>query len=306
MQSRSWLFLAAGVLAGGCAPPADEQAEAASVPPATEFATSADVAAIDALRSEYVRHYNLRHPEAVAELHADSATAAYADGLIAHGRAAILADLQADASMNGMLDLASDEVMVFGEHAVSRGRWRVTPGEGSTMPGELSGHFMTYFTKATGTWQIGFVVTNYDSPPPEGMPAPPDGTPPPPGEGMMKELAAEYTRAYNAGDAAAVAALYTEDAFRSTGNQTPVTGRAAIQARLEEQFAAGRSTIEIHDVSTVDLGDGWALDGGWLDLTPAVAGAGPDRGGVYVILVRQQPDGSRKLHWSLSNLNPVN
>ncbi len=299
MQSRTWLYLAAVALATGCAPPADEQAEGAA-PPAAESATAADEAAIEALRTEYATHFNLRHPDAVAALYADSATISTADGVIAHSRAEILAATGADIGRNVTLDLQGDEVMVVGDYALSRGRWTVTPAEGSEMPGALSGNYVSVASKQGGTWQITYLVTNYEAPPPEGVPAPPPHAHRPAEEGTMKELAAAYTQAFNAGDAAAVAALYTEDSFLSLANQSTVTGRAEIRARFTEYFAAGQSTIEIHDVRTVDTGNGWAIDAGWITVTPA--GAQASRG-TYVLLVQQQPDGSWKIHRALNNLN---
>lgn len=45
----------------------------------------------------------------------------------------------------------------------------------------------------------------------------------------------DYERAWRAGDAAAIAALFAEDGFLLPGNRPPIRGRAAIRANYEKQ-----------------------------------------------------------------------
>jgi len=68
--------------------------------------------------------------------------------------------------------------------------------------------------------------------------------------------AASWENAYNAGDDAGVAALYTEDAVRLPPDATPIEGRAAIQASLTStRTTMGVARIEIAVLETRASGD---------------------------------------------------
>ena len=76
----------------------------------------------------------------------------------------------------------------------------------------------------------------------------------------------------------------------------------SIQARFVERFGSiTGQQIEIHDVGTLDLGGGWALDGGWFVVTATTPDGPMAQEGTYMNLVRQQPDGTWKIHWAVSN-----
>jgi len=63
----------------------------------------------------------------------------------------------------------------------------------------------------------------------------------------VKAVSAAWKSAYNSGDAAAVSALYTEDAVLSAPGEPPVLGRAAISAyfvRKVAEFSAAGVTVE--------------------------------------------------------------
>lgn len=304
MQSRLSLLFLAGAVAVGCAPAADEQAETPPAAAAAEPAATADEAAIDQIRSDYVTHYNMQHADVVANLYTDSAFALWASGDISEGRSEIQARLEADLAGSPALDLQTGDVMVFGDNAVGHGTWSVsaTPEGGEAM--NMSGHYMTAFTRQGGEWKVMGVITNYNAPAPPDMLVQDDGEEPPE-DGTMGDLVNAYEQAFNAGDAAAVAALYTADGFHAFANLPVSQGPQAIQSTLAERFAAGKPTIDIHDVGTLDLGNGYALDGGWYRMTaPGEGGATMTQGGTYMNLVRQQPDGSWKIQWGVSNGNP--
>lgn len=55
-------------------------------------------------------------------------------------------------------------------------------------------------------------------------------------EPVLDKITAEYAAAYNAKDAAKVAALYAEDALVMPPNEPMVKGRANIQARLQREL----------------------------------------------------------------------
>ena len=64
------------------------------------------------------------------------------------------------------------------------------------------------------------------------------------------------------------------------------------------------STLTIHDVATVPLGEGWALDGGWFQID-ASEGGDPIAVGSFLLLCKQGEDGSWKMHWEVSNIQPL-
>lgn len=301
MTARYPILLLAGLFVAACAETQPEDADAASAQVAD---ASADEAALEQLRADYVTHYNAHHPAVVAGMFTDSAFGLWADGQVTMGKPAIQAALEADMAGSPTLSLETGDVMVFGDHAVARGSYSVslTPEGAGAL--SLAGSYITHFVKADGQWKINGVLSNYDAAPPAGVPTAELTGDPPPDEGTLAELATAYTQSMNAGDWAGVAALYTEDATVAFSNGPALQGRAAIQARLAETFTGGAPTIEIHDVGTVDVGDGYVVDGGWFTLNATTAEGAITQTGTYMSLARRDADGSWKIHWSVSNGQP--
>ena len=304
MKARLMALCVAGSFAFACAGGEQQQEEqtlAASV--------SADEAAIEQLRADYVTHYNMHHASVVADLFADSAVGLWADGKVTMGKPAVLADLESDMAASPTLTIDPGEVMVFGEYAVGHGTYGVslTP-PGAPAPTSLGGHYLTFFQRVDGTWKIAGVVSNFDAAPPEGTMSTDSAGAPPPDEGTMQQLVAAYTAAVAASDYNALANLFTEDAVVAFSQSPVIQGRAAILERFNTNMAEATSRkIEIHDVGTQDFGNGWALDGGWYVLTstaPAPTG-NTVQSGTYFNLLRQQPDGSWQIHWAVSNGQPM-
>lgn len=268
---------------------------------ASDVAPSADEAAIQQIATDYAQHYNLHHASVVADLFSDSAVALYADGGIHVGKAAITADLEADMANSPNLTLTPASVMVFGDRAVGHGEYTVTltpPGGTATT---LAGHYMTAFGRQNGAWKIDGLLTNLNADPPADLPMGESPAEAPPDNGTMTELVAGYTEHFNLGHANAVAALYTEDATVSFANRPVSQGRAAVEAALAERLAVGSPKIEIHDVNTEDIADGWKLDGGWYRVTATPPEGAITQEGTYVLLARREPDGSWKIHWAVTN-----
>jgi ketosteroid isomerase-like protein len=275
--------------------------EEAEVPEVS--AASADTAALAKIREDYVSHYNMAHAPIVAEFFSDSAIYLGADGSIDEGKAEILAGLEAGMAAKPTLGLATEETIFVGDHAIGRGTYTLamTP-PGAASPLNVAGNYMTYFTRENGAWKIRAVVTNYDAPPPEGLPWAAADSAVPPENGTMKDLANEFATHHNMGHASVVAGLYTDDAIVAFPNSKPVQGRAAIEAALTAMMAEGSPQITIHDVGTTQLDAEWALDGGWYELKPKT-GAGT--AGVYMLLARKAPDGTWKIHRHIGNTGPA-
>ncbi|HUG00960.1 MAG TPA: nuclear transport factor 2 family protein [Longimicrobiales bacterium] len=90
-----------------------------------------------------------------------------------------------------------------------------------------------------------------------------------------------WEEAYNAGDAAGVAALYAEDATVMAPNMEPVTGREAIQALMQAGFDAApgfttaleTTSLEVAGDMAIEVGRYVAMDadGGHADHGPYMA-----------------------------------
>lgn len=122
-------------------------------------------------------------------------------------------------------------------------------------------------------------------------------------EMAVDQLRSAWEAAYTAGDAAALAGLYTQDAVAMYNEEPSVNGRAAIQAYYEAMFAEvtidGGLTSEVMDVDG-DL----AFDSGTFSatITPKAGGDPTQRMVRYVVIVRRDTDGSWRLARTISNL----
>ena len=100
-------------------------------------------------------------------------------------------------------------------------------------------------------------------------------------------LVASFTKAFNAGDAAAAAATYAEDALVVDEQGERTEGRAAVRDRLAASFADGPGTIAIQADALRFLGPDTALEEGRATITPAGAGDAPEVSRFTVVYVKQ-------------------
>ena len=84
---------------------------------------------------------------------------------------------------------------------------------------------------------------------------------------LMNDYMANFLKVFNKGDAAEIAALYTEDAIWSvSGLAEPVYGRAAIQAGMESNAdgSVDGATLDASVFNSRDLGNGYIMaNGSW-------------------------------------------
>ena len=89
---------------------------------------------------------------------------------------------------------------------------------------------------------------------------------------LMNDYIANFLKVFNKGDAAEIAALYTEDAIQSVSGLTePVYGRAAIQAGMESNAdgSVDGATLDVSVFNSRDLGNGYITANGSWDLRDA-------------------------------------
>ncbi len=119
----------------------------------------------------------------------------------------------------------------------------------------------------------------------------------------IEEGSAKWTEAYNRGDAAGVAALYTEDAKAMPPNGEMVNGRRGIQDLWNGLMQMGVKDVKLN---TVDVGGSGntAYEIGNYSLTIQPEGqAAMTDSGKYVVVWKRQADGTWKLHVDIWNSN---
>jgi len=117
----------------------------------------------------------------------------------------------------------------------------------------------------------------------------------------IDEIRAQYGAAENAGDAAAIAAFYTDDGVYLPANMPAASGKAEIQARYEQIFAQISQQGGPTAVS-VDITGDWAIERGTYKgtLTPKAGGAAFEDTGKYVAVFRKTESGW-KVHYLIWN-----
>jgi uncharacterized protein (TIGR02246 family) len=90
---------------------------------------------------------------------------------------------------------------------------------------------------------------------------------------LMDKLAADWTAAFDRGDARALAGFYTESAVRVTQDGGTVVGRAAIEKEFAANFAGPfkGAKIKITVGATTSVGPGVAVNEGTYEVTGVMA-----------------------------------
>ena len=112
---------------------------------------------------------------------------------------------------------------------------------------------------------------------------------------------ARHAEAFNRGDVAAFARVYTEDARILPPDMEPVDGRAAIEAF----WAGATQQLGIHDLrltsDEVEVLGATAYEQGRFAFGTS---QGPARG-KYIVVWRREPDGEWRWHRDIWNLSPA-
>lgn len=309
MEPRFLVTLIAVILLAGCAgEPVEEPQPAAPAKPSgpTETAeTTADPeAALEELRAEYVRQYNLGHAEMVADLHTADGLMLDADGAVVEGRDELIARLTAEMEAAPTLALETDETLVLGDTILGRGSWNLEVTPEGVDPITRSGSWVNVVERVGAEWKVALVTTNDAAPAPAGTPAGADPKRPPETSETNEataDLAARYVEHFNRGDASMVADLFAEDGVAMYAESEPVEGREAILADVESFLTQGSSQIAVHQTGVSDIVDGWVVATGWYELELLMDGETVTRRGNYTTVNEPTGDGGYLIRWVISN-----
>jgi uncharacterized protein (TIGR02246 family) len=112
--------------------------------------------------------------------------------------------------------------------------------------------------------------------------------------GIVKDANDRWNAAFNSGDAAAVAALYTADGTVLPHTHAVVKGSAAIADFWAGMISAGLKDHGIELLDAQDAGDLAYSSGKWWATGPAKDGKAQRFEGTIVTILRRQSDGSWK------------
>ena len=120
-------------------------------------------------------------------------------------------------------------------------------------------------------------------------------------DSAIKAVADQYVKATLAGDAKAIASLYTEDAVEMPPNEPPIKGRAAIQQHYEKLFTMGKiSGFTLNHLDTQSSGNiGYDVGTYNQRMTPA-GGSEMAETGKYTVVLRRS-GGEWKIAYAIYN-----
>lgn len=123
---------------------------------------------------------------------------------------------------------------------------------------------------------------------------------------VITSLREKYEAAENAGDPAAVLALWADDGILMPPNRPALEGKGAIEENYKQQFAMGKTSLKINGSEAVASAD-WAFERGAysLKITGPDAAAAPlvEEEGKYIVIAKKQSDGSWKTSRLIFNSN---
>jgi uncharacterized protein (TIGR02246 family) len=114
-----------------------------------------------------------------------------------------------------------------------------------------------------------------------------------------------FEEAYNSGDAAAVAALYTEDAALLPPDMARMDGKEAVQSFWQGAMDSGLENLRLETVEVEESGDIAYEVGNFTLAVPSQDGAPADVNGKYIVVWKKGPDGTWRLHRDIWNTDPT-
>jgi uncharacterized protein (TIGR02246 family) len=122
-----------------------------------------------------------------------------------------------------------------------------------------------------------------------------------PGSARVNQAFKVWDDTFDQGNATALAALYTPDAYVLPPSHQTVTGNAAVVAFFTAQFANGVTGHVLTPFDIVDLGATLIASSTWKATVPDGKGGLTSVGGLATHVLAQQPDGSLKVRVHIFN-----
>jgi uncharacterized protein (TIGR02246 family) len=123
----------------------------------------------------------------------------------------------------------------------------------------------------------------------------------PPVPDALRTAPAEWDRLFNAGDAAALAALYAENASSMPYDAPTLQGRQALETEFARFFSENTGRHETL-VDELIANDDWAIERARYVLTYAPRSGGPEaRETGRHVMCRKKKDGTWQIAWELWN-----
>jgi ketosteroid isomerase-like protein len=255
---------------------------------------------LDELAARFEAEFNRRDHVALGDLYETHGRWMSAAGGIYAGRATVEAALRR-VMTEGLPHLTFDERarVVSGDHAVSRGTYRLDyPEEAGIAP--LGGAYLNILRRRGEGWRILHMQTNHefentpeiwlgDRSTVESMPE----------TGTLLGMLTFRTRDVGLDGGASAWAPDAQVALPGAGW---VTGPPSIRRSVRGGNTDWQPDVVMHDLETLWLDGGLALDVGWYEAGPA----GPDAvWGTYTLLARRAPRGDWMVHWLAATASPA-
>lgn len=230
-------------------------------------------AAADEVTAMWVKALNSGDAAALGALYAEDAESTPPGGPPAVGRTQIEAYWRNDLKGGGdVTKLAAGRSIAQGNLLHVSGSYDVTSKAGMTL---ARGQYDQLWKQDNGQWKVQSEMWRID-PSSQRDPA------------LAGRLESQWTSAYNAGNASALAALYNDDAVLSTRPTGSIEGKQAIEYFWKGDFGAGKPTTKLALTDVYLAGDLAHLEGEY-----EVADKGKTTKGHYVQLWMQDGDAWR-------------
>jgi uncharacterized protein (TIGR02246 family) len=203
-------------------------------------------AAADELTAIWAKAFNSGDAAALAALYADDARSTPPGGPPAVGRTQIETYWRDDLKTGGeVTKLTADGSMAQGNLLHVSGAYDVTAKGGMTL---ARGQYDQLWKRDNGQWKVQSEMWRID---PTSQRDPE----------LASQLESQWTNAYNAGNASALAALYNNDAVLSTRPSGSIEGKEAIEFFWKDDFGTGKPTTKLALTDVYLAGDMAHLEG---------------------------------------------
>jgi ketosteroid isomerase-like protein len=255
---------------------------------------------LDELAARIQGAYNDHEPEAVGALYSRHARWMSAGGSVFIGRAAIQSAMErfmtAAPPVLTLHELARVE---SGGHAVSRGTYRLS-GEVDGLDMSVGGAYLNVLRREDEGWRILCQQMNYDVVMvPELWAGQRQVFEDLPLSGTLLPQLAFGAQDVTAGDGVSA---WTPDAYVALPGGGWVSGPPSISRSLRAGRRSGpRLRLVMHDLETLRVDGGLAMDIGWYELGPETR---DPVWGSYTLLARRVPKGTWLVHWMVATASP--